>query len=148
MSFTNVMIHAVWGTKNREPLLNKSTRGELFRHIRENALTKNIFIDTIGGYTEHVHCLFELNRELSLSKTMQLLKGEASFWANKQMLIPPKLEWADEYYAVSVSESMLEKVRHYINHQEEHHGKITFAEECLLFLEKWGVQKKPAEGGN
>jgi len=70
-----------------------------------------------------------LNADLSIAKTIQLIKGESSFWANKNNIIEPKLEWADEYFAVSVSESAVDKVREYIKNQEEHHRKITFKEE-------------------
>ena len=78
---------------------------------------------------------------MTLSKTIQLLKGEASFWANKEKLIKPKLEWASEYYAVSVSESIVNKVRDYIKNQEEHHRKKTFADECDEFMTKYGFSK-------
>jgi REP element-mobilizing transposase RayT len=84
MSFVKVWVHAVWGTKHREPVLIKEKRDVLFRHIKDNALSKNIYIDCINGHLDHVHCLFELNAEIPLAKTIQLLKGEASHWANKQ----------------------------------------------------------------
>ena len=99
------MIHAVWGTKHREKVLSKEIRQKLFEHIRENAKTKNIFIDTINGYTDHVHCLFSLSTNESVSKTLQLIKGESSYWINQQKLLPSKFVWAEEYFAVSVSES-------------------------------------------
>jgi len=141
MSFTKVWIHAVWGTKNREPVLAKEKRSLLFSHIKANAFEKEIYIDTINGHLEHVHCLFESNAEISLSKTLQLLKGEASHWANQQKLFHQKLDWADEYFAVSVSESIVDKVRAYINNQEEHHRKASFAQEYETFLQKYGLRR-------
>lgn len=138
MPFVKVMIHVVWGTKNREPLLTKEIRSQLIDHIRENALSKEIYIDSLDGYTEHLHCLFGLNADMSLSKAMQLIKGESAFWINnKSALIKSKFEWADEYFAVSVSESMLDKVRAYIQNQEEHHKKKTFAEEYQEFMDAY-----------
>ena len=71
---------------------------------------------------------------------MQLIKGESSFWANNNNLINSKLEWADEYFAVSVSESMLDKVRGYIRNQEEHHKKVTFQNEYENFVRKYMFQ--------
>ncbi|MFH1904940.1 MAG: transposase [bacterium] len=94
-------------------------------------------MDKINGYFDHVHCLLALNAEMSISKTIQLIKGEASFWANNVKLVRPKLEWADEYFAVSVSESMLEKVRNYIRNQEKHHKKVSFTEEYNQFISKY-----------
>lgn len=141
MSFFKVGIHAVWGTKARIPILQKEKRALLFQHIKSYALQKEIYVDCIGGYNEHVHCLFELHAEVSLAKTMQLVKGESSHWAYQQRLFLSKLDWANEYFAGSVSESIVEKVRAYIHNQEEHHKKMTFAEEYELFLQKYGLRR-------
>jgi hypothetical protein len=69
---------------------------------------------------------------------MKLIKGEASYWANKNKVFNHKFEWAEDYFAASVSESALNKVRHYIKNQEEHHYQKTFAEEYDQFLESYG----------
>jgi len=137
MSFVKVMIHSVWGTKNRECILLSEPRNLLLVHIRENAKSKGIFIDTINAEPEHVHCLLGLNADMALSKAMNLIKGESSFWANQQKLIKPKLYWADDYFAVSVSESQLPKVREYIRNQHEHHKRLTFTEEYEKFIKAY-----------
>ena len=131
------MIHAVWGTKNREPFLVSESRYKIIQHIKENAKSKQIYIDTINGHHDHLHCLFGLNADMTVSKVMQLIKGESAFWINKQKITKVKFEWADEYFAVSVSESMLDKVRAYIDNQEEHHRKITFSEEYQTFIKQY-----------
>ena len=56
-------------------------------------------------------------------------------------MIKSKIEWQDEYFAVSVSESMIDRVRNYIKHQEEHHSKKTFSEEYEQFISKYGFEK-------
>lgn len=71
---------------------------------------------------------------------MQLIKGESAFWVNKNNIIKHKFEWADEYFAASVSESMLDKVRAYIRNQEQHHKKVTFAQEYQEFMDKYKFQ--------
>lgn len=140
MSYVKVWIHAVWGTKNHEKLLTKDIRRVLFQHIKVNGKEKNLYIDHVNSYFDHVHCLFTLNADLSLSKTLQLIKGEASFWANKNKLVQPKLAWADDYFAASVSESIVPKVREYIKNQEEHHKTLTFKEEFDRFIEKFNLK--------
>lgn len=134
MAYVKVMIHSVWGTKNRVPFLTTDVREKMIEHIKENAKSKQIFIDTINGYTEHLHCLFGLNVDMTIAKTMQLIKGESAFWINKQKLLKTKFEWADEYFAVSVSESLLFKVRDYIKNQVEHHKKKTWSQEVEEFM--------------
>ena len=83
MSFVKIMVHAVWGTKNRGPYLVKDIRPLIVNHIKENARSKGVFIDTLNGYVEHLHCLMGLNADMSISKAMHLIKGESAFWANK-----------------------------------------------------------------
>jgi len=108
MAFVKIMIHAVWGTKNREPFLTKELLTVVIDHIRQNAKTKEIYIDRLNGHTDHMHCLMGLNADMSIAKAIQLIKGESAFWINKHKLTKSKFEWADEYFAVSVSESMLD----------------------------------------
>ena len=141
MSYVRVWIHAVWGTKNREHLLSKEIRPQVLTHIRENARQKEIYIDRVDGHTEHLHCLFGLNADTTIAKTLQLIKGESAYWMNKERITPMKFEWADEYYAVSVSESVLDNVRAYIDNQEEHHRKRSFTEEVDDFLQKYNFSR-------
>jgi putative transposase len=142
MAHVKVYIHFVWSTKNRVPFLaTKDLREKVWKHIRENAKEKEIFIDFINGYVEHCHCLVSLGIDQTIQKTMQLIKGESAYWINKNKLTEPKFEWQDEYFAVSVSESMLDKVRDYIKNQEEHHTRKIFQEEYDEFIVKYGFEK-------
>ena len=138
MPFIKIWIHLVWATKKREPLLTKDIRQLVFKHIRENAVIKNIHVDFVNGHVDHVHCLISLHPEQTISKVMQLIKGESSCWINKNNLCKEHFEWQDEYFAVSVSESGVNKVREYIKNQEEHHSKKTFQEEYDEFMKKYG----------
>src|SRR6266513_3128948 len=140
MSYLKVWIHLVWSTKNRKPLLLKEVRSILFPHIKKNAKEKGIYIDFINGYTDHIHILISLNREQSISGIVQLIKGESSYWVNQQKLIPERFGWQDQYFAVSVSESGINKVREYIKNQEEHHKKKTFQQEYEEFMQKYGFK--------
>jgi putative transposase len=141
MAYVRIWVHLVWGTKHRDPTLEKENRFNLFQHIRENAQSKGIYLDFINGHKDHVHALISLDAEQTMAKTVQLMKGESSFWANKNNIFKHKLAWADEYYAVSVSESMVDKVRNYIKNQEEHHKTKTFEDECEEFIQKYGFTK-------
>ena len=130
MSFVKINVHAVWGTKLRRSVLKPDILDSVCSHIKQNAKSKNIWIDTINGYDDHLHCLAELHKELSICKQMQLIKGESSHWINKNNFFPFNFSWAEDFYAVSVSEKDLDAVRMYINNQQEHHSKMSFQEEC------------------
>ena len=138
MSYIKIYVHFVWSTKNREPFLTKDFRYDVFNHIRENAKRKNIHIDFINGYTDHIHCLVSLNDDLSIGKIAQLIKGESSFWINKNKLTKSKFGWQDEYFAIGVCDDKIQVVRDYIANQENHHGKTTFTREYNQFIERYG----------
>lgn len=135
------MIHFIWSTKNRTPIISKDIKPLLLSHIKENSITKKIFIDTLNCLEDHIHRLISLGSEQTIAKIAMLIKGESSFWFNKQNLIKPKFEWQDEYIALSVSESGIAKVRQYILNQEEHHKTKTFLEEYDDFLKIHGFNK-------
>ena len=135
MPTIKVHLHFVWTTKNRNPLLSKqSIRDQLWQHIRENAKNKNIHILEVGGHCDHCHCLISLNKDQTISKIGQLLKGESSFWINRSGLITDYFEWQDEYYVESTSIDSIPSVINYIQLQEEHHRKYTFEEEVEKFF--------------
>jgi putative transposase len=84
MSFVKIWVHLVFATKNREPLLKNEFRYDLYKHIAENCLAKDIFLQAINGYTDHVHCLISLGKDQTVAKISQLIKGESSFWINQK----------------------------------------------------------------
>ena len=140
MPLLKIWIHLVWATKSRAPVLTKDTREKICKHIKENGSKKGIHIDFINGYDDHLHCLISLKAEQTIAKVVQLLKGESSFWANRNNICKEKLAWQDEYFAVSVSESGVDRVREYIKYQEEHHRKETFRQEYDAFMNKYGFE--------
>jgi putative transposase len=120
-------------------MLKKPERYTLFEHIRQNGLEKGIFVDHVNGHHDHVHALISLRPDQCVADCVKMLKGESSFWANhKSRLFGKKLKWADDYYAVSVGEKDLPRVRAYIRNQEQHHILKTFIEECHEFMEQHG----------
>ncbi len=139
MSFTNIWIHAVWATKARAPFLHDRIRQKIFSHIRQHARENDIHIDFINGYIDHVHILLCMKADQCISTLIKLIKGESSYWVNKRKMIPTIFDWQDDYFAVSVGESDLYKVRNYIRNQEEHHRKKTFKEEYEELLKKSGI---------
>jgi REP element-mobilizing transposase RayT len=139
MSWVRIWVHLVFSTKNQTPFLNsRELRAKVFGHISANSKEKEIWLDSVNGHKEHIHCLISLGREQTISKVAQLIKGESSFWINKNELIPQKFEWQDDFWAVSVSESHVSKVQKYIAGQEQHHGIKSFADEIDEFMEKYG----------
>src|SRR5437868_3475553 len=101
MSYVRIWVHSVFATKNREPLLQKEIRYDVQNHIISNCKDKQIFLQELNGYTEHMHCLLSLGKSQSIGNLLQLIKGESSNWINKNKLTPGHFNWQDDYYAVS-----------------------------------------------
>ena len=141
MPYIRIWIHMVWATKDRKPYLIDGVREKVFMHIKEYAQAKDIHLDHINGYVEHVHCLLSLNSDQNIATIANLLKGESSFWVNKNKLTKEKFGWQDEYFAASVSHSQIDVVRRYIRNQEEHHRKRTFQQEYEEFISKFEFEK-------
>lgn len=132
-----IWVHVVWGTKNRYPFLNQPNRDQIINHIKSNSRSKSIYLRSINGYVDHLHALVGLGTEMNLAKLVMLIKGESSFWINKQNMFPMKFEWAHEYYARSICESHVWKVDQYIKNQETHHNKTSWEDELTEFLKEY-----------
>ena len=141
MSYVKIWIHCVWSTKNRDQIISQSFRPELLKHFRENAKEKNIILDYINAHENHVHALINLGKQQNLATIMQYLKGESSFWINSKKILPYHFSWQDDYFAVSVGHSQVERVRNYIKNQDEHHRKMSWEEEVNLFMKKYGFEQ-------
>jgi putative transposase len=142
MPSIKVYLHFVWSTKNRIPFLSTpALRKKVWNHIKENAKKKNIFLDYVGGHADHCHCLVSLGSEHTLKQIAQLLKGESSFWINKEKLCDKHFNWQDDYFVVAVSESKIKTIRNYIKNQAEHHKEKSFTDEYNDFLEKHGFER-------
>jgi putative transposase len=140
MPFVKILIHAVWATKDRKKLLSIENKNLICNHIRENAKSKDIYLLNVNGFENHLHCLISLSSSQNIATVMNLLKGESSFWANKNLELNEKFEWQDDYFAVSISQSHFNVVNNYISNQENHHKKKTFQEDYDEFIKKYDFE--------
>ena len=146
MSQVKLWVHFVWSTKNREPFFQTpSLRQSVFMHIRDYSHSQNIHIDFISGYTDHIHVLVLLKSTQTVAGVVKSMKGESSLWLKQQHLVPAYFAWQTDYFAVSVSPSLLERTRLYIRNQESHHQTQTYAEEREVMFKKWGMVEESTE---
>jgi REP element-mobilizing transposase RayT len=138
MPFVRIWVHLIWSTKNREKIIFKEFRQELLEHIKINSKKNEIWLDSVNCTNDHFHLLLSLNAEMPISKAVMLIKGESSHWINQNKYCNAKFQWQDEYIALSVSESIIERVRVYINNQELHHKKRSFSDEYSELLKRYG----------
>ena len=135
-SLSNILIHTIFSTKNRAPFLRKMTmREETFAYLGGTAKTLGCQPIIIGGFEDHVHLLTTLSRTVSVSDFVKETKRISSRWAKEEKGMPD-FGWQSGYGVFSVSESMVPKVREYIETQAEHHQAVSFQEEYRSFLER------------
>jgi REP element-mobilizing transposase RayT len=116
-------------------------RSAIGEHILNNAKQKGIYIDHLNGYQEHLHSLISLGCKQNISEIMQSIKGESSYWINKNNLTKLKFEWQDDYYAVSVGMNQIDNLRKYIRNQVQHHRKEHFEDELDNLIEEYKLER-------
>ncbi len=144
-SLSNVLLHLIYSTKNREKFLaEKPLRNELYAYMSSalNSMGCNCII--AGGTSDHIHILFVMSRTESISDVVKHTKKETSKWIKTKSfdynLLLNKFAWQSGYGVFSVSASQRNTVISYIKSQEEHHEKISFKEEFLAFLKKYEIK--------
>jgi len=89
----------------------------------------------INGMEDHAHVLFHLPPIMPLAEAVRLIKANSSKWMNEH---GRGFAWQEGYGAFGVSVSNTAAVAKYIRNQEQHHRKMTFAQEYKIMLRKNG----------
>lgn len=133
-TYSNILLHVVFSTKNREPFITPDLRERLYPIVGGIVRDERGDLLTIGGMPDHVHLLVRWNTKTSVADLMRNVKARSSKWVHETYAHHARFAWQVGYGAFSVSASQKEHVRAYIEHQEEHHRRWTFKEEYLEFL--------------
>ena len=141
-TFSNLLYHVVFGTKGREPSIDRELRADLHAYLGGIVRELHGSPIIINGTFDHVHALIKLPPTIALSDAIRVVKTNSSKWVHDERR-RAKFAWQSGYSAFSVSESGVPGVTKYIEQQEEHHRKKTFAEEYIEFLEKHSVVYDP-----
>lgn len=139
-TFTHLLTHIIFSTKNRAPLLDTDLKSHLFPYLGGIIRAHDSKALIINGPADHIHILASLAAKHSLSDLMRELKADSSGWIHKTFPNQQTFAWQIGYGAFGVSHSNLPDVEHYIANQEEHHRKISFQEEFVAFLKKHEIQ--------
>jgi REP element-mobilizing transposase RayT len=138
-TFISNLVHFAWGTANREPLLHKSWRDNLYAFIGGVLENKKAKLLAAGGVVDHIHVLASLPATMSLAEAAAAMKANSSRWIHQNAPQSKGFDWQKGYGAFSVSKSAEPRVKTYIKNQEEHHRIRSFTEELTALLDKHGI---------
>lgn len=138
-SLSLVIVHVIFSTKERRPLLAPDTRPHLHAYLATVARTAGCEAYRVGGVADHVHLAIRLSRTISIADLVETLKTSSSKWAKTQSPDLAAFSWQRGYGCFSVGPTDLDALCAYIDSQEEHHKMRTFQDEFRMFLKKYGV---------
>ncbi len=138
-SLSKLYVHAVFHIKYNSPEIRRQDKDELYAYMGSIIKDNQAVPIIINGVENHVHILFVLSKNVALAKMMEEIKRHSSRWIKTKGNYYSQFAWQGGYGGFSVSPSLHDKTKRYIRNQEEHHGKRTFKEEYLMFLEEYGI---------
>ncbi len=136
---TNLHYHLVFSTKDRAPLIGQDWRDKLHAYLGGIVRNLNGVALAVGGTEDHAHLLVGLKPTHRLADALRDIKQGSSEWVHKE-LCRRSFAWQPGYGAYTVSPSNVERVRHYVLHQDEHHRHKTFQEEYVEMLRTGGIE--------
>ena len=138
-TYTKLLVHVVFGTKNRTATIPADLREDLYSYIGGIVRGEAGSLRAIGGMPDHVHLLVRVGPQASISNLMQKVKANSSRWLSRRIR-HGSFAWQSGYAAFSVSGSAAGTLMRYIANQQEHHRVRTFQEEVIELLDRHGVE--------
>lgn len=139
-SLADIILHVVFSTKERLPLIKIEIQEELYRYISEVCSNLSCPIISINGIEDHVHILLHLGRTIAISNLISEIKSSSSRWIKSKSHHFRDFNWQRGYGAFSVSRMNIENAKRYLASQKEHHKKISFKDEFLSMLKRAQIQ--------
>ncbi|HXE07850.1 MAG TPA: IS200/IS605 family transposase [Acidobacteriaceae bacterium] len=139
-SLAFVLVHVIFSTKDRRPVLDASVLFELHAYLASVARNMKCECYRVGGVADHVHLAVRMSRDVDVASLVQELKTASSQWLKTKSPALRRFAWQRGYGAFSVGPTDLGALGAYIDGQERHHRKVTFQDELRAFLKKYGVE--------
>ena len=132
-SFTNLLYHIVFSTKDRRPLITPEHELRLYDYLGGTIRKVGGVSLELNGTEDHIHLLAKLRPDCALSDVLRELKANATGWMHDVFPSVKNFSWQRGYGAFTVSQSNVESVRRYIARQKEHHRKFPFGTNSFNF---------------
>ena len=139
-SLAQILVHLVFSTKAREPLLPDDLRDELHAYIGGIVENYRGTLLKAGSVADHIHLLIAHPRTCAPSELVQEIKTGSSKWLKAKAAHLVNFHWQGGYGIFSISPSHRAALEQYIAGQAEHHRVVTFQEEYRRLLKKCGIE--------
>ena len=133
-SYTNLLYHIVFSTKDRRPLITSEYELRIYDYIGGTIRSLGGICLELNGTDDHIHLLAKLRPDRAVSDVLRDLKANASGWMHDVFPALKHFSWQCGYRAFTVSQSNAREVRNYIARQKEHHQRVSFRDEFIQFL--------------
>jgi len=135
-SLANIVVHLVFSTKDRRPLLRDEERGQIHAYITGMLKNQDSPLIEINSVRDHIHILFAQSKNHAPAKIVEQVKTSSSGWIKTLNSGYSDFAWQNGYGEFSVSPMHVGPVREYIRGQPEHHKREDFQTEYRRFCEK------------
>lgn len=139
-SLARNVLHLIFSTKNREPLITDAVRPDLHSYLGGILRQLESPAISINSVADHIHILFCLSKNHALKKVVEEIKKGSSKWIKSKGNEFASFYWQNGYGAFSVSQSNVAIVKKYVENQENHHKRVTFQDEFRAFLRKHAIE--------
>ncbi|HET56482.1 MAG TPA: IS200/IS605 family transposase [Ignavibacteria bacterium] len=135
-TYTQILYHITFATKQRRHALKKENRTKLFKYIWGLLENKNCHLYRVNGVEEHLHIVTHLHPTIALSDLIKDIKLSTIQFIKSEKLFPNFDGWQEGYGAFTHSLSDKDRLIEYVKNQEEHHMKVSFKEEYIKLLKE------------
>ena len=139
-SLSKLFVHIIYHIKTSSVKIRKEDKNDLYAYIGTVIKSKDSIPILINGMEDHIHILCVMSKNIALAKLVEEIKGNSSRWIKAFDPYYHGFFWQGGYGGFSVSPSLYDKTKRYIENQEEHHKKMTFQEEYRMFLNEYGIK--------
>lgn len=139
-TYTKIFLHIVFTVNRRQKLIPRECNESLQKYITGIVKNRGHKLLAINNEPDHMHILISFTPTTNLAKLVQEIKAVSSKFINENRWIKQKFSWQKGYGAFSCCHWHIDKMKRYIQNQEEHHRRSTFEKEYLAFLKKYGVE--------
>ena len=141
-TYRKMYLQIIFAVKNRQALLHKSWRADLFQYIAGIINNRNHFSLAINGIDDHIHMFIDYKGHELVEELVREIKKASNSYIKDKKLCPYKFEWQLGYGVFSHGYKEKSIVMDYVLNQEEHHSKKSFREEYLAFLKSYEIKFK------